>query len=67
MQCEHAVLHDMVDVSSSKGIPVSDEPAEDREGEIGVDSASHSISTGCSDTSKFVAKRGDMREGACGV
>ena len=66
VQCEHAVLHNMVEASSSKSIPVSEEPAEHSEGEIGVDSASHSISTSCSDASKFVAKRGDMGEGACG-
>ena len=67
VQREHAVLHDMVEAPSSTGIPVSEEPAEDHEGEIGVDSAPNSISTRCSDASKFVATRGDMGEGACGI
>ena len=47
--------------------PSCKEPAEDHEGEVGVDSASHSISTSCSDASKSVATQGDMGEGACGV
>ena len=54
----------MVEASSSTGIRVSQE---DREGEMGVDLTSRSISTSCSDASKFVATQGDMGEGACGV
>ena len=59
VQCEHAVLHDMVDASSSTGIPIAEAP-EEREGEIGVDSAFHSIPTSCCDAHNFVATREDM-------
>ena len=37
VQCEHAVLHDMMEASLSTGIPVFEEPAEDHEGDISVD------------------------------